>query len=102
MKKIINGRKYDTETAREVAEAADRMVRERLGDAYEVIYDEAEEAYVVAAPRDESEGGRADQPTAVTVGYAEDFDDAEGLYEAARSMTDRVDELAARLAERDY
>ena len=88
-------------TCKEIADAADKMIRERWGDAYEVIYDEAEEAYVVAAPRDESEG-RADQPTAVTVGYAEDFDDAEGLYEAARSMTDRVDELAARLAERDY
>ena len=89
-------------TCTQIADAADRMVRERLGDAYEVLYDEAEGSYVVAPPRDECEGGRADQPTAVTVGYAEDFDDAEGLYEAARSMTDRVDELAAQLAERDY
>ena len=89
-------------TCTQIADAADKMIRERWGDAYEVLFDGENGQYAVAAPRDGDEGGDPMQPTAICCGRAGDFDDPEDLYEAARSMTDRVDELAAQLAERDY
>lgn len=61
-----------------LAAEADSLIREYWGSAYEILLDDAtaggEAAFYVAAPKDESEGGRVDQPTAVFIAYAGDFD----------------------------
>lgn len=65
-----------------IAAAADRLIRERWCG-----------AYVIAAPADADEGGDPDQPTAVCIGFADEFEDAEQLYERAASLSVRVDAL---------
>lgn len=81
---------------REMADEADRMIRERYDLGYEVLFRGEDCTYVVASPADDSEGGDPDQPTAICIGWASDFDDAEQLYQAALRYTDEVDKLAAR------
>ena len=80
-----------------MADAADQMIRDRLCDTYEILYDEAEEGFIVAAPADDGEGGRTDQPTAVFVCYRDEAEDAEELYRKAAAISDKVDELAGEL-----
>lgn len=82
-----------------LAAEADRLIRECWGSAYEVLLDDAtagdEPAFYVAAPKDESEGGRVDQPTAVFIAYVSDFGgDAYTLCNAAIDLTGKVDALA--------
>lgn len=82
-----------------LAAEADSLIREYWGSAYEILLDDAtagdEAAFYVAAPKDESEGGRVDQPTAVFIAYAGDFDgDAYTLCNAAIDLTGKVDALA--------
>lgn len=84
-----------------LAAAADRLIRERWGDGYEILLDDGtvgdEPAFYVAAPRDESERGRCDQPTAVFIEYASDFEgDAYDLCSAAISVTNEVNALAEK------
>ena len=85
-----------TNAYREMANEADRMIRERYDLGYEVLYRGEDDTYVVASPADDSEGGDPDQPTAICCGLCCDFEDAEQLYEAALRYTDEVDKLAAR------
>lgn len=81
---------------REMADEADRMIRERYDLGYEVLFRGEDFTYVVASPADDSEGGDPDQPTAICCGLCIDFDNAEQLYQAALRYTDEVDKLAAR------
>ena len=81
-------------TGNEMADAATQEILRDLGS-YEVLYDEAFERFVVASPMDESEGGRIDQPTAVVVGYLDEFADVDDLVYSAKRATDRVDDLAS-------
>lgn len=82
---------FEKET--EIAARAVELIRERYDIGYEILYDGEHDMYVIAAPADEDEGGDPYQPTAINIGYAEDFEDAEQLYEAALTMTDKVDAL---------
>lgn len=84
-----------------MAAEADRMIRERYGLGYEVLYRGEDDTFVVAAPMDESEGGDPDQPTAICCGWCDDFEDAEQLYQAAIRYADEVDKLAASYARED-
>lgn len=77
-----------------IAKEADGIIRERYSDAYEVLYDSDTDFYIVASPRNYDEGGDPKQPTAVSIGNGDDFEDAEKLYEAALNYTDDVDRLA--------
>lgn len=76
-----------------IAAAADRLIRERWCGAYEILYRGEDDTYVIAAPADADEGGDPDQPTAVCIGFADEFEDAEQLYERAASLSVRVDAL---------
>ena len=76
-----------------LAAAADQLIRERVSNAYEILYRGEDDIYVIAAPADEDEGGDPDQPTAVCIGFADEFEDVEQLYERAASLTDKVDAL---------
>ena len=80
-----------------LANEADKMIRERWGDAYEVLFSGEDFGYVVASPFDDSEGGDSRQPTAVYVGDVDEFDTAEELYERAVSYTKNVDALVEKL-----
>lgn len=80
---------YETKTAAE----ADKLIRERFSSAYEILYRGEDDTYVIAAPADADEGGDPDQPTAICIGFADEFEDAEQLYERAAMMTDKVDAL---------
>lgn len=80
-----------------IAAEADEMMRERWCDAYEVLYRVEDDIYVVAAPADEDEGGDPDQPTAICCGFADEFEDAEQLYERAASLSANVGSLALEL-----
>lgn len=81
-------------TARDIASEADRLIRERYSDAYEVLWYARMDSFLVASPRNCAEGGMPTQPTAVFVGYGADFEDAESLYAAALELTDEVDRLS--------
>ena len=80
-----------------LASEADKMIRERWSDAYEILFSGEDFGYVVAAPFDESDGGDPRQPTAVYVGDVDEFDTAEALYERAVSFTHNVDALVEKL-----
>ena len=82
-----------TSKRKAIAAEADRIVRERYGDAYEILYYGDEDGYVIAAPADEEEGGDPEQPTAVYVCDACDVEDAEELYNEAIMYARRVDQL---------
>ena len=80
-----------------LASEADKMIRERLGDAYEILFSGEDFGYVVASPFDADEGGDPRQPTAIYVGDVDEFDTAEALYERAVSFTHNVDALVEKL-----
>lgn len=80
-----------------IADEADKMIRERWCNAYEVLYRVEDDTYVVAAPADEDEGGDPDQPTAICCGFADEFEDAEQLYERAKALSANVDSLVLEL-----
>lgn len=80
-----------------LADEADKMIRKRWGDAYEILFNGEDFGYVVAAPFDDNEGGDPRQPTAIYVGDVDEFDTAEELYERAVSYTHNVDALVEEL-----
>lgn len=80
-----------------LANEADKLIRERWGDAYEVLFSGEDFGYVVAAPFDADEGGDPRQPTAIYVGGVDEFETAEELYERAVSYTKNVDALVEKL-----
>lgn len=80
-----------------LANEADKLIRERWGDAYEVLFSGEDFGYVVAAPFDADEGGDPRQPTAIYVGDVDEFETAEELYERAVSYTKNVDALVEKL-----
>ena len=79
------------------ADEADKMIRERWGDAYEILFSGEDFGYVVASPFNADEGGDPRQPTAIYVGDVDDFENAEELYERAVSYTKNVDALVDKL-----
>ena len=79
------------------ASEADKMIRERWGDAYEILFSGEDFGYVVAAPFDADEGGDPRQPTAIYVGDVDEFETAEELYERAIPYTKNVDALVEKL-----
>lgn len=79
-----------------LAAQAEEKLHERWGIKYEIMFDENDFCYIVAAPANESEGMDPHQPTAVYIGDADEFDDADMLYACALMYTDEVDELAAK------
>lgn len=81
-------------TYQTIAQTADHLVRDRYDIGYEILFDGEHHTFVIAAPRNSDGGGEPSQPTAICIGDADDFEDAEGLYEAALSYTDEVDKLA--------
>lgn len=81
-------------TEQTIAETADQMIRDLYDQGFEILFDGEHYTFVLAKPRNVDELARPDQPTAICIGVADDFDDAEGLYEAALSYTDEVDKLA--------
>lgn len=85
-----------TKAYTEMANEADRMIRELYDIGYEVLYRGEDDTFVVASPADDVEGGDPDQPTAICCGFCDEFEDADQLYEAAVRYTGEVDKLAAR------
>lgn len=81
-----------TKTA--IAETADQLIRDLYDQGFEILFDYEHHTFVLAKPRNADEGGYHDQPTAICIGYAEDFEDAEQLYNEALRFTDEVDRLA--------
>lgn len=79
-----------------LAAQAEEKLHERWGIEYEIMFDEKDLCYVVASPANESEGKDPHQPTAVYLGDADEFDDADMLYARALMYTDEVDELVER------
>lgn len=86
-----------TKTA--IAETADQMIRDLYDAGFEILYVPSTNEFVLAKPRNDEEGARPDQPTAICIGYAEDFEDAEQLYNEALRFTDEVDRLAETVEE---
>lgn len=82
----------------DIAETADQLIRDRYDAGFEILFDRKHQTFVLAKPRNAAELTRPDQPTAVCVGYAEDFEDAEQLYREALHFTDEVDRLAETAA----
>ena len=78
---------------RRIADEADKLIRERYGSAYEILYDGENDGYVVAAPAYAVERGDPHQPTAIYIDDAEEFADAKELYRAALGCTELVDKL---------
>lgn len=83
----------------DIAETADQMIRDRYDAGFEILFDRKHHTFVLAKPRNADELARPDQPTAVCVGCADDFEDAEQLYDEALSITDEVDRLAETAGE---
>lgn len=77
-----------------IAEAADQMIRDRYDQGFEILFDRKRHTFVLAKPRNAAELTRPDQPTAVFLGCAENFENAEQLYREALHFTDEVDRLA--------
>lgn len=84
-----------TTEKKRLARIVDEDIRDRHDAAYEVLYDKRNDAFVIAAPRDEDEGGDPDQPTAVVIGPANNYDpdDPEELFWDAVNDSQWVDEL---------
>lgn len=83
-----------------IAAAADQMIRDRLGDAYEVFYFDG--AYYTSAPIDEDESESTDCPTCVFTAYASFIDDAEELYSSALGASEEVDKLMVKREEEGW
>lgn len=77
-----------------IAEAADQMIRDLYDAGFEILYVPGKNEFVLAKPRNAAELTRPDQPTAVFLGCAENFENAEQLYREALHFTDEVDRLA--------
>ena len=86
----------------EMAAAADARIRRDYDQGLEILYCAADDSFVEAMPLDDDEGGDPYQPTAVFIGCADDFEDADALYERAVECSWSVYRLAeARWADRE-
>lgn len=86
--------------AQRIAAEADRIIRERYDSVFEILVDEGSWDYVLAAPRDDEEGGDPNQPTAVTICDISEVENAETLYRRALKHAGECYDLAASMEER--
>lgn len=87
-----------------LAQEADKLIREKRDDAYEIFYDDSvaseEPAFCVVASASDSERVAAEQPTAVFIEYAKDFTgSAYDLCDAAFGALNKVDALSEETVE---
>lgn len=82
-----------------IARRVDQGIRDRLGNIYEVFYDDAAEAFYVSAPRDADEGESTECPTCALIMEADGTVTEEELYTNALVASEETDRLIAALRE---
>ena len=89
----------DAEWCKRIAAEADLIMHARYSFAYEILYSEDNDYFVIARPRTVAEVGNLHQPTAVMCEYGDDPDITcgEDLYHMALCCIPWVDKLAKRL-----
>lgn len=82
-----------------IARNVDSKIRDRLGNAYEVFYDDYSEAFYVSAPRDADESDSTECPTCALIMGADESVTEEELYANALVASEETDRLIAALRE---
>ena len=89
----------NTQDCKRIAEEATQIIWARYSFAYEILYSEDADYFVIARPRNVDECGNPHQPTAVMCAYGNDPDinSGEALYHDALCHVPWVDKCAKRL-----